>query len=89
MAKTDIIAETAALGQLRHDIRKRQRAVMRKITNRDMKIAALQKERAALCQELVNISAEYAIAWATRSQPIIPDTDDGFIGEADDEEGAA
>ena len=89
MVKTDIIAETAALGQLRHEIRKQQRAVMRKITSRDMKIAALQKERAALCAELINVSTEYAVAWATRSQPVIPDTDDDVIGEADDEEGAA
>lgn len=89
MVKTDIIAETESIGQLRHEIRKQQRAVMRKITNRDMKIAALQKERAALCAELINVSAEYAIAWATQSRPVIPDTDDGFIGEADDEEGAA
>lgn len=83
MPKTDIIAETVALGQLRHEIRKRQRAVMRKIASRDMKIAALQQERAQLCRELVDVAAEYAMAWATQSQswPVVSDVDDDDDGE--------
>lgn len=76
MPKTDIIAETVALGQLRHEIRKRQRAVLRKIASKDIQIARLLTEQNELRAELVNIAAEYATAWATRGQPVIPDAND-------------
>lgn len=66
---------------------RRQRAVMRKIVARRIKIAALAAEVDALQRELDDIAATEAIAWATRGQhrPALPIDPDGLDLLADDD----
>lgn len=51
--------------ELNHDIRKRQRSLLRQIANREQKIAALRHEQEQLRNELMHISDRRAEAWAT------------------------